>query len=317
VTAPGPASAASWPAAAEALAARVTRRARAGAALPRVAAGLVAGALLSIALSLAGVALPGGSLLPTAALAALGLALAARAAARVRATAPGDAAWALDRLVSARERGLTAATATGPAAAEAAWSSPPLVPPRVRLAPPAGLAATIAASLLAVVAGLWPVPAGAAPAPRAASTRRAAASAAAGALEASRAEAEAAAAARAAAAEQALRESLGLPPAARPDATALLARLQTPEDREAARRAAPPGGDLERALASGDAGAAAAAAAKALAAGAALRAVDLRREAAELRAEAGAVPVPPSRRDLVARFFAARASSPAPAGGGR
>jgi hypothetical protein len=306
-----------WTAASADLAARVTRRAQAGAALPRVAAGLGGGALLSIALK-ATVSFPGAPAVATTLQtlsAAVGLVLGTRAAARVARTAPGDAAWALDRLAHARERGLTAATATGPAAAEAAWSSPPLAPPAVRLRPPAGLAATIAASLLVVVASLWPVPATAGPAPRAGAVRRAAAGSAAAALEAARAEAEVREAQRAAEAETALRESLGLSPAARPEAAQLLPRLASPEDREAARRAAPPGSDLERALASGDPAAAAAAAAKALGAGAVDRSADLRREAAELRAGAGVVPVPPGRRDLVERWFAARAAA-APAGGG-
>jgi hypothetical protein len=306
-----------WPAAAEDLASRVTRRAQAGAVLPPLAAGMVLGALLSIALKATGTSFPGAHAVATMIPTAIGIVLGTRAAARVGKTAPGDAAWALDRLAHARERGLTAATASGPAAAEAAWSSPPLAAPSVRLKPPAGLAATIAASLLIVVASLWPEPASAAPARRAGSVRRAAAGSATAALEAARAESEASETQRAAAAETALRESLGLSPAAHPPPAQLVARLATPEDRAAARRAAPPGSDLERALLSGDPAASAAAVAKTLAAGAVDRTADLRREAAELRASAGVVPVPPSRRDLVERWFAARTAAPRTDGGPR
>lgn len=296
-----------WPVAASDLARRVDRRARAGAGLRATAVALLAGAVAAAAMRLFGGPLVGAAgLVGIAAL--LGALFGLRAAARVRSVSPGDAAWALDRLAGAGERGLTAAAVAGPAGAEAAWAGTPIAPPRVRLYPPAGLVPALVAALLAATVLAWPAPTarGArAPGGGDKAVRRGPGSAAGDALEARRKEAEAAAAARDAAGERAVREALGLPPSGHVDPAELASLLASKEARERATKAAPPTSAAGAALATGGPDAARALS-RALDADP-LGTVDaLRREAASLSASGGALPVPPSRRALVARYLAAR-----------
>lgn len=305
-TGPLPAGFPTWPAAAADLAARATRRARLSAFIPRLAAGMALGAACAIAVQVLGfVALPAPAFMTL--FTGAGLVLAARAAARVPAVSPGDAAWALDRVAGASERGLTAATATGPAASEAAWSGTPVPPPSVRLKPPAGVVALAATCLLAVTASVWPArTARAGDESRAAPGPRAAGSAADGAREAAAAETRARAADRAAAVERSLREALDLPTTGKPDPATILKRLEAPDTATSVRKALPPGSDAARALEKGDAAKAAEAMARALSGGGAAAAEEARREAAEARAASAVAPVAPERRALVERYLSAR-----------
>ena len=299
----------SWPAAAADLAARATRRERAAALLPRVAVGLVVGAAAAGAMRLSGEPIGASTWLAAAVPACLGAALGLVAASRVASTSPAAAAWALDRVAGAGERGLAAATLEGPAAAEAAFSSPPVAPPRVRLRPPAGATAALAAALLAAM------PFVAAP-----STRRAAgtghrppseATAAGGdaAIDAARLEAQARAAAREAAAARRVGEALAIPADAPVAAEDVAARLASPAAAAAAKAAAPPDSDAAAALARGPAGVADLA--RALSGEWAESAEGLRRAAAAARVAAGTAPVPPARREVVARWLELRAEAAA------
>ncbi len=118
-----PPPAATWPRAAEDLARRVPRRARLPARLRPIARGLLAAATLVGIAKAAATGTGSAVLLAAAGLVLLGALVGVRAARKVPETSLADAAWALDRLAGARERGLTAALVHGPAAAEAAWSS--------------------------------------------------------------------------------------------------------------------------------------------------------------------------------------------------
>jgi hypothetical protein len=299
---------ASWRTAAGRLARRVERRGRAGAALPALAAGTAAGALACAA---AGTLLGAPAAVARAALVAsagAGLVAGAVRAARAPRVSRDDAAWALDRLAGARERGLAAATLPEGPAAQAASGLP--APPRVRLAPPRGVAALASAALLATLAWTLPFrarsladePTGVA----GASVRGPGAGAGAGAArEAGEAEARAEDLARRSREVAAARDAIGLPPEAPLDPERVAEILSSPEALEAARRAAP-------ALAAPPEGGPAApdavarALARALASDPASEAEALRREAAARRAAAGA-PVPAHRRATVAEYFARRA----------
>lgn len=292
-----------WPAAAKDLAARVTRRERVRAILFPLAAGLAVGAGAAWAWRLAGGAVDASMAAALLVPALVGLFVGLRAAARVTPTAPSDAAWALDRLASARGRGLVAATVSGAAGAEAAWGGPPLVPPATRLLAPGGLVAALAAAVLAAT------PFVAAPGARAHRTPRGVGdptpAAAAGATESGRLDATAASAGRSAATARKVREALGIPAGTPVGAAELKDRLKDPAALAAAKAAAPEGSEAAAALGS-DGAAAASALARALAEGSAESADALRREAATVRAGAGAPRVPPSRRDLVTRYLTAR-----------
>lgn len=290
-----------WPAAATALARRATRRRRTSAFLVRAAAGTVAGAAVLAAARLTGA---GPVALPEAALATgalVGAVLGLRAARRVAPTTVGDAAWALDRVGAAGGRGLAAALVGGPAADAAGRSGPP---PVARLEAPDGLPFALAAVLLAV--GACTVPRRTADDAGPGATTPSAGTARGGAaVDAGRADAYADAQARRAAAERAVREALALPRTGPVDPTEVAQRLRDPAVRAAARRSAAEGSEAAAAL-SMEGADGAAALARALSDEAAARAEALRRRATAGRAEAGAAVVPPSRRDLVARYLATR-----------
>jgi len=306
------ARAATWPLAAASLARRVTRRERLGAALRPLGATLLAGGVAGVALKLSGTAAP-WPLAVVGLSVATGLLAALLALARVAPVAVPDAAWALDRLAGARERGLVAATVPGAVGAEAAWASGRIDPPRVALLPPRGLA-TALGGLLAVVLALL-VPAAPAegtdgPPPTAAATaggptRDLDAREAAAREDARRAEA---------AAE--VREALGLGPQAATDPERVAERLADPRLRDAAREAAPEGSGLAALLAQG---ASPDLVADALADGsqAEARAREARRRATALRAAGAFATVPPARRALLERYFGRRRDQAPGEDGGR
>ncbi|HVG93039.1 MAG TPA: hypothetical protein VND21_01235, partial [Planctomycetota bacterium] len=253
---------AEWSRAAIALARRATRRARTGAALHGAAAGTALGALVGAALRVAAGASAEASVAVSGTFGLAGLWAGLRAARRVPATSAGAAAWALDRVAGAHERGLTAALATDAAGATYAGTVPP---PRVRMHPPRGLAPMTAAVLLAGLVAAWPgQPAGSTRETRTAS-RGLGAGAGAAVVEAGRREAEAIAAERDAAAQRKVREALGLPAIGALEPDDVAARLADPKRLEAARLAAPPGASaVAAALASPTDAAAASSLARAL-----------------------------------------------------
>lgn len=289
---------ATWPQAASDLARRVGRRKRLSRGLHPFGIALLAGAAIGMALRLAGVASP----LPEAALglaALVGILAGARGARRVRSVAPADAAWALDRLAGAQERGLVAATVPGPVGAEAAWAPGRVDPPAVRLLPPRGLAVSLCGALAVALAILVPAGANEAapPAPRGADDAPMPGTRAAVADQEARAREDAAQAQAAAA----VRAALGLGPQAATDPARVAERLTQPDVRSAAGEAAPEGSELaallsERASADEVAGA--------LAAGRAAeaRAREARRQAAAVRAGGAFLAVPPNRRGLIERY---------------
>ncbi|MDJ0975230.1 MAG: hypothetical protein QNJ98_12270 [Planctomycetota bacterium] len=308
-----PTAVTSWPAQAERLARRCTRRARLGVLLPRLAAGVLLGAVPALACRLVPAFAPAAPLAPWCVLAgaAIGLVMGLR---RARALAPvrmADAAWALDRVGALDERGLTAATVEGPRGAEAAWAAPALAtPPTVRLLPPKGLALLVGSVLVAGIA-LVALPASAAstaesdaaPATAAAPAAPAAASAAAPPADTAASLEDAAVETEAVGARaEAVARALELPTDELVDPADLADRLADPELRKAAADAAA-GTPLESAFASG--GNVAERLARALnnTLGPADRAEDQRRDAVALRALDPRAPVPPHRRDVVERYY--------------
>jgi hypothetical protein len=296
-----------WAAAAAALGRRVTARARLQAFLRPFAVGL---ALAAVAAVVARAAMETDLRRARAVLvclAGVGAIAGLLRARRVPPVALGDAAWALDRLSGARERGMTAALASAPVAEEAAALSP-TGPARVRLRPPAGLVAAASAALLATVAWTWPAPAPEEPAdPDAAEA--ASASPASGEGAATAADARAAVLAREARAVSEAREALGLPPRTALDPTGVAERLAAPATSEEAVEAA------RRALARAD-GAPPGAAdptvdalARRISEDPAARAEALRRDAIAARASSTAARVPPGRQETVARYLALRATA--------
>ncbi|MFM8979621.1 MAG: hypothetical protein ACKOSS_04065 [Planctomycetia bacterium] len=285
---------ATWPAAAQQLATRVTRRERAGALLLRLGVALCAGAALGLLLRSLGVAVPAAAA-PLAGLLA-GLLLGLRAAGRVRPVAPGHAAWALDEAAQAHGAGLAASE-------RAATLAPVPRPPAVRLAPLEGLPACVAGLLLAALCVALPAAPAAAQGPATPDDDRALRVV--GTLEAG---AAAHAAAQAAEGER-VRAALGLAPGSEPSAAALAELLGDPALRAAARARTDAGSAAAAALGGPEAAASAAALAQALAgAQAGARALAQARRAEAARGAApGSASVPPSRRALVARYLDARA----------
>jgi hypothetical protein len=288
-----------WPAAAEDLARRVTRRERAGAflrpfagrLLPAAAAALAAAWLARGAPALAPAVLAvGGAFAVLAGLAG---------ARRVRVVAPGDAAWALDRIASAGERGLVAALLPGPVGAEAAWSEPRVIPPVVRLRSPEGLARATGAILLGVLALLIAAGPVDADDPRGTGTATPPSHRTPGGGDEGRAPDDLE---EAALAGEVVREALGLPESSASDPTAVAERLRDPTRRREAEEAAR-GTPLEGILSAGagDAESVAEALAQAREAGEAARRG--RRDEAGDRAAGGHLPVPATRRALLERYF--------------
>lgn len=304
-----------WARAADDLAARATRRARIEAFSRPAAIGLaVAGALLLGAKATHATSGPAAVLATVAALspALAGLVLAARTARRVVPTSRADAAWALDRLANARERGLVVAT-LGESAARSVAGTPVPPPPRARLRTGDGPILVVCAALVLLAAGLWQGPASARPesARTTDASARRPATAAAGGADAARRDADAKALAATAATERAIREALGLPREAPLEAERVAERLADPAARKAALATAPPDSAAAAALRSNDPGAAEALA-RALATGAAEQAEALRREAASLRAADDVATIPPARRALVTRYLSSAAGDAPP-----
>ncbi len=304
-----------WAEAAAEFAGRATRRARTEAfARPAALVLATAGALVLGARALRLVDRP-ASIAVVVAAAVLAVVLGVRAARRVPRTSDGTAAWALDRLAGARERGLTAAT-VGEAGVRSVDGTPVPPPPRVRLRPADGVVFVLGTALVPLAALLWAGPMPLAPKSRAGmgDARDGAPRAPAGgsaSLDAGRKELEARVAEREAATETAIRQALGLAPRAPLDPADVAAHLADPAARKAAREAAPPGSAAAAALSTNDAGSAAALT-RALESGAADRAEALRREAASLRSRAEPLPIPPSRRDVVARYLSSRVADARP-----
>lgn len=292
-----------WPNAARALATRVALRERVGAVLLPLGRALLAAGAAALALRLLGTASPW----PEAVLAAgalVGLVGAAAGVRRVAPVRPADAAWALDRLAGAGERGLVAATVPGAVGAEAAWAEGRVDPPPVRLHPPRGFA-TLMGGVLAVALALIVPPSvsdgDAAGAPGGGDEiARAATPGAPGGPGTNPGEARAAAARARAAAS--VREALGLGAQEAADPEAVAERLALEQAREAAEDAAPEGSELAALLAEG---ASAADIADALAAGAEAEAEarGARRRQAALRAREGIPALGPERRAVVERYF--------------
>lgn len=291
-----------WPNAARALARRVTRRDRLGAFLRPFGRALLLGGAFGLALRL--LADP-TSPWPEAAVGAgvlLGLVRGAWAARHVGRVGVGDAAWALDRVAGARERGLVAATVSGPVGAEAAWARDRIDPPRVRLLPPLGLATALGGVLAVALVFVVPAPAEAGNAGPGARAPTAGPGAAAGAESPGMGEPAGEAAATRARVAASVREALGLGPQEASDPDAVAERLRSGDAREAAEEAAPEGSELAALLAEG-AGATYVAEALADGARAEIEAREARQRVVEARAREGVLAVPARRRDLVERYF--------------
>lgn len=301
-----------WAEAGARLAGRMSRRALLSKLLPRLGLGLGVAAITVIALRMQGTRTLLG--LDSRLLLAVGVLMGGLLAWRARSPSSlpdaGAAAWALDRLAGARERGLAAAVLEGPAAAEVRFAEPALAPPpRVRLAPPQGLLVLGGAGLLALLAGLVPTPE-AAPRGPTGPAHRAGGGAAEDSGSASADAAGNRAAELAAATDEAreVREALGLREegVVRPEDVAKA--LNEAARREAARAAAEPDSPLAAALADPDDPQASATLAAALG-DANQRQAEVqaaRRQAAAERLGLGRASVPPSRRDVVERYLAAR-----------
>ncbi len=296
-----------WAQAARDLARRVNRRRAWNAALRPIGIGLLGGAVLGLArrLMIAPDVAPQVNvpILLGAGLLA-GFVVGIRAARGAPRTEIADAAWALDRLARANERGLTAAVVDGPAASEAAWAHPAVPsPPRVRLLPPAGLATTVAAVLLAAVAVLGPARTDASKAADASPSSGGTPAAAGGPAEAARAaDAEAVRADARAAARERVRHALGLSRDGNVDPAELARTLDDPRARTKAREAAEGDDALAAALDDGHAAPEEIARALGGANDERERALQQRRAAVLARGRAALPPVPPHRRDVVARY---------------
>ena len=308
-----------WPKAAADLARRVERRDRVGAVLGPLGVGLLAAAVgILLAKALALPAVVGVVLLVV--LPVAGLLVGGTARRRVPGVGDADAAWALDRLAGAHERGLVAATVEGAAASEAAWGPGRIDPPEVRLHAPRGLALSLAALLLLAVAVLAP----ARRSPVAVEQERRTAEAGRDALAALEAEARAEADERAARTREAeaeaaaaVREALGLGPSGARDPARLADRLREPGLLQDAQAAAAPGTHVAGVLATP--GLAPEDLAAALAAGedAAQAARDARRRAVATRVGGALAPIPPERRAFLERYFQSLSTSVPPAPGVR
>lgn len=301
-----------WPQAADRLARRVVQRERVGAAVGPLGRALLLGGAAGVALKLGGAA-PYWPFVALGASLVLGLLGAVHALGRVAPVTVAEAAWALDRVAGAEERGLVAATVPGPVGAEAAWAAGRMPPPRVALLPPKGLAMALggllAVALAILVPGTQPA---AAPArsvlpPVETGTAGGAArdaSADPGRIDAAMAEAT-----------TAVRTALGLGPQAATDSERVAERLGDERLRDAALEAAPEGSEVAALLARG---ASAEQLAEALGAGgeAEARARRARRDATAALAQGAIVPVPADRRALLERYTERRdARAPRTQGG--
>lgn len=302
---------ATWPLAADQLARRVRRRELIGAGVGPLGRALLAGGAAGVALKLGGAAPPWCGVVLGASV-VLGLLAALHALGRVPPVATADAAWALDRVAGAKERGLVAATVSGPVGAEAAWAAGRVDPPRVGLLPPRGLATALGGVLAVVLAVL--VPAAKADLPPPGPDAPGAGAAAPGGGDAlddpgheDAARAEAAAA---------VREALGLGPQAATDPQRVAERLGEERTRDAALEAAPEGSEVAALLARG---ASADLVAEALGEGgrAEARARKARRQAAAAKAGAAVVAVPPDRRAFLERYTRRRDARVPSGTGGR
>lgn len=303
-----------WPRAAERLARRVRRREQIGAVVGPLGRALLLGGAAGVALKLGGAA-PLWPLTVLGASLALGLLGAFHALGRVPPVATADAAWALDRVAGAKERGLVAATVPGPVGAEAAWAAGRIDPPRVGLLPPRGLAMALGGILAVVLALLVPtavVEAGPAHTTGSPETGAAAPGGGGGDLRADPGREDAAEAEAAAT----VREALGLGPQAATDPERIAERLGDERIRDAALEAAPEGSDVAALLARG---ASPEAVAEALGAGgeAEARARQARRRATAAIADGAIVPLPADRRALLERYTQRRDARAPKTEGGR
>ncbi len=304
-----------WPVAATRLATRVNRRRRLGHLLSGVGTGLLGAGLPLLLLRVWQPArFDLGLALGLSALgAALGLSFGLGKAAEEHRTTDGEAAWALDRMSAAGERGLTAATVMGPRGSEAAFAKPPLAAPTLpRLLPPRGLLALGAGLLISLVHVLLPaaedagrvtagngmvhIPAGAASV---------------GTAEADAQRASAGRAERTAAVSAEMLEALGLPPddALLPDE--LRTRLEDPDRKAAAEAAAAGDPELAAALAAGESDPDTLARALVAARAAEGEAARIRRSLSASTALGQAPTLATRRRALVRRYFRRRWQEPA------
>ena len=299
-----------WAQAADRLAALATRRARVDSfARPASIALAATGALLLIGKA-ARILDPTAGWLVSALGVVVTLFVGVRAAQRVTPTTRATAAWALDRLAGAHERGLTVAMAGEDAARTVDGSRVP-PPPPTRLRPADGTVLVLVAALVTLAGALWQGPASQVPAvrvPASASAVRGGATGSAPASEAARKDADARASETQATSERGIREALGLPQGAPLDEAQVAERLADRTARAAALAASPTGSAAAAALRHNDPGAAAALV-RALESGAGVETERLRKEAASLRLDSDAVPIPPTRRAVVARYLSSLASA--------
>lgn len=298
-----------WPNASRRLARRVMRWERVGAWLWPLGIALGLGALVTLAAKAVGIG-PPTALVPIGAASLVGLLLGLRRARRLGRIGDADAAWALDRIAGAKERGLVAATVEGPVAAEAAWGVGRIDPPRVRLLPPKGLVLALGTGLLAAVSVLAPARAPAAePVEAAAQTQRTEPRAGAPALGADEAQARVDQATALEAA--AIREALGLGPRAATDPSRIARRLEEPKVQDAVREAARKSGDaeLQRLAQAGAAGADGLAKRLGDGVDAARRAEEARRRLTAHRASGRVAHVPAHRRAYLERYFMERGAA--------
>jgi hypothetical protein len=294
-----------WSAAAERLARRVERRERLGASASAFGTGLAVGSAAALAAHLLGAPAAALPLLGAGALAGLGAGL--LRARRVPRVGPEHAAWALDRLAGAKERGLTAAL-LGPERAGVAEGPPP-EPPSVRLHPPRGLSLLAGGGVLAALVVVVGGRADGSPTDADEPTERVVGHVAAppgGSGGANGRPDGARGAERRAVAAEEVRRALGLSAAEGEDPALVEQRLSDPEARAAARAAADPASALAEAL--GGERPSAEAVARGLAAGRRdAEALEAARRAELAGAAASALPpLPAARRALVERYFLLR-----------
>lgn len=303
-----------WPAAAARLARRVNRRRRLGHLFAGVGTGLIGAGLPLLALRVWQPArFDLGLALGLSALgAALGLSFGLGKASEEHRTTDGEAAWALDRIAAAGERGLTAATFAGPRGAEAAFAQPALpAPPLPRLLPPRGLLALGAGLLVALVHVLLPTAAAGAKGGASGMVRVAAGTTGIAAGEADGQRAGARRAERAAAVSAEMLEALGLPPddAVLPDE--LARRLDDPTRKAAAAAVSQKDPELAAALAAGTSDPEALARALVSARAQEGEAARIRRTLSATTALEQTSPLAVERRALVRRYFQRRWQAPA------
>jgi hypothetical protein len=307
-----------WPAAAARLAKRVNRRRRLGHLLSGAGTGLLAAGLPLLLLRVWQPArFDLGLALGLSALgAALGLSFGLGKAKEEHQTTEGEAAWALDRMATAGERGLTAATVMGPRGAEAAFARPTLQAPEApRLLPPRGLLAIGAGLLVALVHVLLPTtPRDATAATAGGMVRMPPGTVSMGTAEADAERTTAQRAERAAAVSAEMLEALGLAPDDALLPRDLQARLEDPVRKAAAEAAASADPELAAALAAGTADPDTLARALLDARAAEAEATRIRRSLSANNALGQAAPLAAQRRALVRRYFQRRWQGPAERG---